>query len=58
MPSINFLARTIEAIKIHTRQFAKHQRTWFRRFRQTHWIDVAEDESADRLTERVLKALQ
>lgn len=29
-----------EKIKINTRQFAKAQRTWFRRFRHTHWVDV------------------
>ncbi len=36
-----------EQIKINTRQFAKHQRTWFRRFRDVHWIDVAEDANAE-----------
>jgi len=30
----------IEEIKIHTRQFAKHQRTWYRKFPQTHWMPV------------------
>ncbi len=34
------LAEAIEMIKINTRQFAKAQRTWFKRFRRTHWIDV------------------
>ncbi len=34
------LADTVELIKIRTRRFAKAQRTWFRRFRATQWIDV------------------
>ncbi|MCH8252077.1 MAG: tRNA (adenosine(37)-N6)-dimethylallyltransferase MiaA [Planctomycetes bacterium] len=37
------LAETIEKIKINTRRLAKSQRTWFKRFRQTEWIDLAAD---------------
>ncbi len=48
----------VDAIKIHTRQFAKHQRTWFRRFHQTQWIDAAENDSVDSLAQRVLDALR
>ena len=43
-------------IKINTRQFAKAQRTWFKRFRKTEWIDLAPDttgsEVADELFQR------
>lgn len=50
------LADAVEMIKINTRQFAKAQRTWFKRFRDTEWIDLAEDatagEVADELIER------
>lgn len=49
------LDKTIERIKIHTRRFAKAQRTWFRRFRQTQWIDVAPDESPDHVAERIAR---
>ena len=35
------LDEATEQIKINTRRFAKHQRTWFRQFRATRWIDVA-----------------
>ena len=35
------LAHAVEAIKINTRQLAKAQRTWFRRFRTIEWIDLA-----------------
>lgn len=38
------LAEAIEEIKIHTRQFAKHQRTWYRKFPQTQWIDILHGE--------------
>ncbi len=41
------LDEAVEQIKINTRQFAKHQRTWFRRFRDVHWIDVAEDAAVE-----------
>ena len=34
----------IEEIKIHTRQFAKHQRTWYRKFPQNQWVEVSEGE--------------
>ena len=49
------LADAIEMIKINTRQFAKAQRTWFKRFRKTEWIDLAPDatvsEVADELSQ-------
>ena len=35
------LAQAIERIKINTRQFARRQRTWFRRLGDVHWVDVA-----------------
>ncbi len=38
----------VEQIKIQTRRFAKHQRTWFRRFRDVHWIELAADEPGER----------
>ncbi len=41
------LAEAVENIKINTRQLAKAQRTWFKRFRQTHWIDLRPDSSAE-----------
>jgi len=37
------LADVIEMIKINTRQFGKAQRTWFKRFRDTDWIDLSPD---------------
>lgn len=50
------LADAIEMIKINTRQFAKAQRTWFKRFRNAEWLDLAADATpgqvADELTAR------
>lgn len=31
----------IERIKINTRRFSKAQRTWHRRFTETHWMDLS-----------------
>ena len=45
-----------ELIKIHTRQLAKGQRTWFKTFRNVHWLDLEADEPDERIFERA-KAL-
>jgi tRNA dimethylallyltransferase len=37
------LADAVELIKINTRRFAKAQRTWFKRFRNTDWLDLSPD---------------
>ena len=48
------LAEAIENIKINTRQLAKSQRTWFKRFRQAHWIDLRSDSSAERVADALI----
>ena len=40
------LEKTIELVKIRTRQFAKRQLTWFRRHGNCQWIELAEKGSA------------
>ncbi len=40
------LADAIEMIKINTRRLAKAQRTWFKRFPNTEWIDVSPRDTA------------
>jgi tRNA dimethylallyltransferase len=40
------LAEAVEMIKINTRQFAKAQRTWFKRFAGVEWIDLSPDADA------------
>jgi tRNA dimethylallyltransferase len=52
------LDAAVEQIKINSRQLAKSQRTWLRRFKNITWFDLAEDQDleqfaadlADRLT--------
>ena len=48
------LEQAIERIKINTRQFAKRQRTWFRHFRDVQWIDIQEDDTIEKVSEKVL----
>jgi len=48
------LAEAVELIKINTRQFAKAQRTWFKRFRSTQWLDVTADDTAGQLADKLL----
>ncbi len=49
------LADAVEQIKIHTRQLARKQRTWFRRFGQVRWIDVPEDAAVEAVAEEAMK---
>ncbi len=48
------LAQAVEQIKINTRQFAKGQRTWFRRFRDVDWIDLSADDTAKDVADALL----
>ena len=48
------LAETLELVKIHTRQFAKRQLTWFRAQKNMEWIELKPDE----LPEMVVVDLQ
>ena len=50
------LEDAIEKIKINTRRFAKAQRTWFKRFRQAEWIDLAPDDAGQEVAKRLLHA--
>ncbi len=36
-----------ELIKKNTRKLAKAQRTWFKTFKNVHWLDLAENETID-----------
>lgn len=50
------LADAVERIKINSRHLAKHQRTWMRRMPGIKWVDVADDETAEQVANRVLEA--
>jgi tRNA dimethylallyltransferase len=52
------LEDAVERIKIQTRQLAKHQRTWFRKFSTARWVDVAVEDSAESVAERVLREIE
>ncbi len=52
------LDKTIEKIKINTRRLAKAQRTWFKTFRQVNWLDIAEDETPERILDRTTALLE
>lgn len=41
------LEDTMENIRINTRRFTKAQRTWYKRFRRTRWIDLEPTESVE-----------
>jgi len=47
------LEEAVELIKRNTRRLAKHQRTWFKTFRNINWIDIEPDESAEKILGRV-----
>ena len=49
------LDETVEKIKINTRRFAKSQRTWFKTFRNVHWIDITEDDTVETVLDRALE---
>ena len=42
----------IELIKKNTRRFAKNQRTWFKTFKNVHWLDIEPDESPEKILNR------
>jgi len=48
------LDEAIERIKINTRQFAKAQRTWFRRFPGVNWIDLHPESKASAVAEQLM----
>ncbi len=50
------LPHAVEAIKIHTRQFAKRQQTWFRRFPNVFWLDAQTDDNPQDLALRARTA--
>ncbi len=52
------LEEAVERIKINSRQFAKHQRTWFRKFPMARWVEVAPEEPADFLSRRLLELIE
>ncbi|MHC4187081.1 MAG: hypothetical protein ACYSRQ_02705, partial [Planctomycetota bacterium] len=46
------LEEAVENIKKNTRRLAKGQRTWFKRFLNVNWLDVAEGEKFEQVLNR------
>jgi tRNA dimethylallyltransferase len=51
------LEEAIEQIKKNTRRLAKHQRTWFKRFRNINWLDIDPEEPVEEIFKRARKLL-
>jgi tRNA dimethylallyltransferase len=47
------LEDAIELIKKNTRRLAKSQRTWFKTFRNVHWLDIGPEEPGEKILDRV-----
>jgi tRNA dimethylallyltransferase len=43
------LEDAIELIKKNTRRLAKNQRTWFKTFKNVHWLDIEPDEPPEKI---------
>ena len=52
------LDEAVEMLKLHTRQFAKAQMTWFKRMENIEWFDVTPDETANHVAERLAAFLR
>ncbi len=50
------LKEATELIKKNTRRLAKNQRTWFKSFKDVHWLDIEPEEPAEEILSRA-KAL-
>ncbi len=46
------LEEATELIKKNTRRLAKNQRTWFKTFKNVHWLDIEADESPEEILSR------
>ncbi|MEO1237969.1 MAG: hypothetical protein AAFX76_14385, partial [Planctomycetota bacterium] len=55
-PLIQNLDDAFERTKVLTRRFAKQQRTWLKRFRNVHWIDMPRDEPAAALAMKYVES--
>ena len=46
------LEEATELIKKNTRRLAKNQRTWFKTFKNVHWLDIEPDEPPEQILSR------
>jgi len=52
------LEDAVELIKKKSRLLAKHQRTWFKSFKNVRWLDIENDEPVDKTLERTIELLK
>jgi tRNA dimethylallyltransferase len=52
------LAKAIEQTVLHTRQFAKRQRTWFRAYPEIEWFDADAPDLLDQVWQRIQAELR
>ncbi len=49
------LDEAVEQMKVNSRRLAKSQRTWFKRFHDVQWFDIAADEPAPAVADRIMR---
>ena len=47
-----------ELIKKNTRRLAKNQRTWFKTFKNVHWLDIEADEPPEKILSRTKRFME
>ena len=52
------LEDAVELIKKNTRRLAKNQRTWFKTFKNVHWLDIEPDETSEEILIRAKRFVQ
>ncbi|MBA7715398.1 tRNA dimethylallyltransferase [subsurface metagenome] len=52
------LEEATELIKKNTRRLAKNQRTWFKTFKNVHWLDIEPDESPEKILIRAKRFME
>ncbi len=52
------LEEATELIKKNTRRLAKNQRTWFKTFKNVHWLDIEPDEPPEKILIRAKKFME
>ena len=52
------LTEAIEATVLHTRQFAKRQRTWFRAYPEIEWFDANASDLLEQVWEGVIEFIE
>jgi tRNA dimethylallyltransferase len=52
------LEDAVELIKKNTRRMAKNQRTWFKTFKNVHWLDIEPEETPEEILDRAKRLME